>query len=61
MKNTIKASDGSINITGIDNTSSVIINEGSIVYESFQLNDFRGGSALAPVIGAGMLNNQKRV
>ena len=48
-------------ITGIDNTSSVIINEGSIVYESFQLNDFRGGSALAPVIGAGMLNNQKRV
>ena len=48
-------------ITGIDNTSSVIINEGSIVYESFQLNDFRGGSALAPIIGAGMLNNQKRV
>ncbi len=47
-------------ITGAK-TSSVEVNEGSTVYEAFQLPDFRGGSALAPKLlgGADMLNSAK--
>lgn len=44
-------------ITG-DITSSVTLHESSVAYESFQLTDFRGGSALTPLIGADMLNNK---
>lgn len=47
-------------ITG-DITSSVTLHESSVAYESFQFTDFRGGSALAPFIGADMLNNKKGV
>lgn len=47
-------------ITG-DITSSVTLHESSVAYESFQLTDFRGGSALAPLIGANMINNDKGV
>ena len=47
-------------ITG-DITSSVTLHESSVAYESFQLTDFRGGSALTPVLGAGMINNDKGV
>lgn len=47
-------------ITGAK-TASVEVNEGSTVYEAFQLPDFRGGSALAPKLlgGADMLNSAK--
>lgn len=47
-------------ITG-DITSSVTLHESSVAYESFQFTDFRGGSALAPLIGADMINNKKGV
>ena len=39
-------------------SSSVILNEKSVAYESFQFTDFRGGSALAPYLGADMINNE---
>ena len=49
-------------ITG-DASSSVTVNDGSTVFESFQFTDFRGGKAMVKlsVIGFGMLNNDKGV
>lgn len=43
-------------ITGDPNNTSVEMKSGSIVYEAFQVADFRGGTAIA-----GMLDNDKKV
>ena len=49
-------------ITG-KSSSSVIVNDASVVYESFQFPDFRGGMAMVSILGMGadMMNNQKGV
>lgn len=39
-------------ITGDPNTSSVTINSGAVVYEAFQIRDWRGGSAVMEVAGS---------